>query len=169
MRINNGFRLLVLALALIPFALGCNNQPTQVAGDPPGSEHGHDHDHDHGETGPNGGHLIELGEEEYHAELVHDEKGDGTEVTVYILDGEAMKPVPIKQESIKINVAVKDGEPSQFELKAVPGDDPAAGASKFTIDDALLAGALKSEEAECKLNLTINGKQYVGDLEHHHH
>ncbi len=43
--------------------------------------------HSHPTEGPHHGTLIELGKEEYHAELVHDDKM----VTIYILDSAAKK------------------------------------------------------------------------------
>ena len=56
------------------------------------AEHGHVHGHAH-DHGPNGGCLIELGEEEFHAEALFDEKDH--KVVLFILDGEAKKAVAI--------------------------------------------------------------------------
>ena len=167
MRFDTGLRALVATMALASLMLGCQGS-NNADGTSPDADHDHaHHDHDeHGELGPHGGHLIELGDEEYHAELVHDEEGGGTAVTVYILDGEAVKQVPIELQSIKINVASQEGAPRQFELMAVGGKPTA---SAFSIEDARLAAALKDEhEADCKLSVTIAGKQYVGRLEHDH-
>ena len=49
----------------------------------PPAAHEHDHGHAHPSEGPHHGALIELGKEDYHAEIVHDEKTDT--VTIYIL------------------------------------------------------------------------------------
>src|SRR5262245_58424562 len=55
----------------------------------------------HTHTGPNGGRLIVLGDEDYHAELVIDHtKG---EVTVRVLDKTGRKPVGIEQRTITLN------------------------------------------------------------------
>ena len=59
-------------------------------------------DHAHPEHGPHEGMLIELGKEEYHAELVHDDAA-GT-VTIYLLDGSAKNAVPITPEEVVINL-----------------------------------------------------------------
>ena len=47
--------------------------------------------HAHPSEGPHHGTLVELGNEEFHAEVVHDDKS----VTVYVLDAGATKAVPI--------------------------------------------------------------------------
>jgi len=48
--------------------------------------------HEHGDAGPHGGHLVELGEEEYHAEVVLDVKSKA--VSVYILSSDPQKAAP---------------------------------------------------------------------------
>src|SRR6476661_3501394 len=84
---------------------GCNStanhsEKTPKAGDA--------HDHEHHHHGPHNGHLMELGEEEYHAEWTHDESG---KVTFYILDSEAKKEVPIAADEITIGVKIGDNAP----------------------------------------------------------
>src|SRR5688572_7448179 len=96
-----------LGLLLIPLALiwivGCSKR---ISGDPPalppGTEHGHDdHDHhEHAHLGPNGGHLLELGNEQFHAEWTHDD--DSGKLTVYILDAAGKELVPIAAEKVTI-------------------------------------------------------------------
>ncbi len=71
--------------------------------------------HSHPTEGPHHGTLIELGKEEYHAELVHDDKM----VTIYILDSAAKTAVPIDSLELVINL-VHDGKPEQFKLAASP-------------------------------------------------
>ncbi len=61
--------------------------------------------HDHSSEGPHHGTLVELGKEEYHAEVVH----AGDVVTVYILDARAEKAVPIEATEVTINV-LHDGK-----------------------------------------------------------
>lgn len=119
--------------------------------------------HDHPSTGPHGGELIELGEEEYHAELVHE-----NDVTVYFLDGSAKSAAPIEAAEIVINVS-HDGKAEQFRLTA-QGDagDPAGKSSRFVSSDAELLADVKGEDAEVELVVAINGKQYRGALEHEH-
>jgi hypothetical protein len=86
--------------------------------------------------------LIELGSnEEYHAELVHDEATH--RVTVYILDGAAKKNVPISQPELVINM-VSGGAPQQFKLPAVTqANEWPSMASCFQLEDTKLCDALE--------------------------
>src|SRR5437867_2390784 len=80
----------------------------------------HDHEHDHAHHGPHNGHLMEIGEEEYHAEWTHDESG---KVTFYILDSGAKKEVPIAAEEITIDVKIGENAPKTYKLQAVNPTD----------------------------------------------
>ena len=153
----------VMLAAVVSVGLtGCSSAPTDTGGDTSG-EHGHDHGHDHPTEGPHDGSLIELGEEEYHAELVHDD--DAGSVTIYILDSAAKKEVAIEAAEVTINVQ-HDGQGAQFKL---PADGAMDGkAVKFVSTDAALAEALDSEGAEPQLVVSIDGKQYRGSVAHDH-
>jgi len=123
-------------------------------------------EHAHPSEGPHHGGLIELGNEEYHAELVHDE--DAGSVTIYILDGAATTQVPIDAKEITIN-AKHDGKPEQFSLSASPdANDPQGKSSRFVSNDEELAHHLDEEGAEPRLVLSINGKSYRGTIAHDH-
>jgi hypothetical protein len=130
----------------------------------------HSHHHDHGDIGPNGGHLIELGDGDFHAEWLHeDETG---KVTVIVLDGNCDNEVGISAESINIDVAVADASaPQSYQLRAIgrsEGNEPTA--SRFELTDESLLVALKvGEGVTATLNLDIDGKQYMGRIEHHEH
>jgi hypothetical protein len=120
----------------------------------------------HPTEGPHHGSLIELGGEEYHGELVHDETG-GT-VTVYVLDGSAKKVVPIDSPAVTINVKHAGGA-SQFQLAAQADEtDPEGRSSRFVTDDAELGKLLDAEGAEARLTLKIEGKSYSGAIAHEH-
>lgn len=128
--------------------------------------HGHDHGaHAHPSEGPHHGDLVELGNEEYHAEMVH---GEGGAITVYILDGAAKAAVPVEATEILLNVT-HDGKPEQFRLPAMPeATDPTGKSSKFNLVNADLAKHLDDEHTTAKLVVTITGKQYTGKVEHKH-
>ncbi|HEX5103606.1 MAG TPA: hypothetical protein VFV87_07345 [Pirellulaceae bacterium] len=158
--------------------VGCDKTiPPNVS--PAESEHhegdGHEHGemehgeegHSHPTEGPHHGHLIELGEEEYHAELAHD---DATKtVTVYLLDKEAKAPVAIPDPEISLNLVV-DGQPMQFKLKAAPQEgDPAGQASMFSITDETVLEAHDAPKTTGNLNVTISGKEYSAKIEHAAH
>lgn len=161
------WRLFVTALTLAGF-VGCG-QPAAPPPAPSSEEHHKEdgHEHGHATEGPHHGHLIELGEEEYHAELTHDEAT--SKVTIYLLDSGAKDSVPTAAAEVTINFAV-DGKPKQFILLAVPdANDPPGQSSRFELANADLHEALEADNAEGRLNVTINDKEFVGSIEHQAH
>lgn len=153
---------LLLAVAM---ASGCTQNVSGPATPPAnnGDEHA---EHAHPTKGPHGADLIELGNEEYHAELVHDDAA-GT-VTIYILDAHAETAVPIDAAELTINLK-HEGQVEQFKLAASPeATDPQGKSSRFTSSDAELGEDLEHEGAEPRLVVTINDKQYRGKIEHDH-
>lgn len=170
----------MLGAALALTGCGTSTPPADPPATPAGtSEHtegdGHDrgekgHDeaaHAHPSKGPHHGHLIELGQGEYHAELTHD---DATKtVTVYLLDKEAKASVAIADAEIALNLVV-DGQPLQAKLAANPQEgDPSGQSSRFTITDEVVLEAHDAPRTTGRLNVTIAGKAYTGSVEHHEH
>jgi hypothetical protein len=141
---------------------GCSRGPaTAPAGDTTAAEHEHDHE------GPHGGHIIELGTENHHAELTHDEESH--RVGVYILDGAAKQAAPIAAESVTINVA-QDGEPTQYILPAVAQDgDGEGGASYFELVSEplckIVCGESEAKTTTARISININGKPFIGIIE----
>ena len=147
--------------------------------------------HAHPTHGPHGGDLIELGNEEYHAELVHPHGHDDdahqkkeadvaqddddhaahehAEITIYILDGAAKNAVSIAASEVTLNLT-HDGKPEQFKLAASPEESEAEGkSSRFTSADKVLLELFhESEHLEGTLVLSIDGKSYRGKLAHSH-
>jgi len=159
---------LCAALAIGSFCLtGCSNEPKIVTPEVPTDTEGkHVHDHGHGHHGPHDGHIIELGNEEYHAELVHDDAAH--KVTVYILDGGLENAVPIEAESITINLKV-DGAPKQFTLAAAPLDGEADGkSSRFEIENEELLHELEEEGSEPELAFSFGDQSFRGAIEMGH-
>jgi hypothetical protein len=142
---------------------GCssNKTPTLVG------EHGHQHIH-----GPHDGELIEIGEGQYYAEMIHDDQA-GT-VTIYILDKSHEKPIPIEAGAITIKM-VANATPVEFKLAAKPQEgDPEGKSSQFESREQALGLALDNEQAERELIIPIGGKPYQAKFahfedEHHHH
>ena len=150
---------LLLAVAL---STGCNSKPSEPAAKSTTVEAGHA-EHDHPATGPHGGELIELGGEEYHAELTHEK-----EAIVYLLDGSAKAAAPVDAAEVTINLS-HDGKGEQFRLAASrEANDPEGTSSRFTSDDAELLKDLQEGHAEVALVISIDGKQYRGNLAHEH-
>lgn len=157
--------------------LGCNGNGDSAS--PSGDDHsehahdgeheedGHDGEHAHPTEGPHHGSLIELGNEEYHAELLHDEQSGA--VTIYILDGSAKNSVPIVATEITINLK-HDGRGEQFKLAASPDEgDPQGKSSRFVSNDPELGSDLDHEGAEARLVLDVAGKSFTGEIGHHDH
>ncbi len=121
------------------------------------------HVHDHGHHGPHDGHVIELGDEKYHAELVHDDAAH--KVTVYILDGSVKNAVPIEATELIINLKA-DGKPMQFKLPAVPMDGETAGkSSRFELVSEELLHEMEEQGAEPRLSFMIGEEQFMGNIE----
>ena len=201
---KNLFKTALASLAMASFVLsGCvdssTSQPTTSAPTTATGEHHEGDGDDHGENahahpseGPHGGELIELGNEEYHAELVHP-KGHGDDahahekdgdaghkdahahgdhdhagITIYIRDGSAMNTVAIDSTEITLNLS-HDGKLEQFKLAAMPTKTDAKGkSSRFASDDKDLLEHFHEEEIHGTLVLTINGKSYRGKVAHDH-
>jgi hypothetical protein len=122
--------------------------------------------HNHPTKGPHGGALIELGSEEYHVEMVHDDAA-GT-VTFYVLDSKAEKAVPISAAEVVVNLK-HAGKPEQFKVPAqADTGDPAGKSSRFVSKDKELAEDLDAEGADAELVLSIDDKPFRGKIAHHH-
>lgn len=120
--------------------------------------------HAHASVGPHGGSLIELGNETYHGEILHDD----SQVTIYVLNGSADQQVAIAAAEIAINGS-SDGSPMQFSLAATPDEgDPTNRSSRFVGSDSGLVAMLDAENAKAQLVVSIEGKSYRGAIAHRH-
>ena len=142
---------------------GCGKGP---AGSEAGAP-GHAHDHVHEEEGPHGGHIIEIGAKDHHAELVHDEASH--KVGVYVLDGDAITATPIEAESVNINVA-EDGVSSQYVLPPVPQSGDADGTSSYfeLVSEPLckvVCGESEAKSVQARVSIKIGERPYVGLIE----
>jgi hypothetical protein len=158
-----------LGLLSVVCLTGCGSSTT-VEKQAPSAAKEHDHDHEHPSEGPHHGQLIELGKEEYHAELTMDEIEHV--VTVFLLDSAAKKAVGSDAKVITINLMV-DGKPAQFTLPAKPqAEDKEGQASRYELADEALAHGLEGKEPKGRINIAVGGKDYTGEIgpiEHHDH
>jgi hypothetical protein len=122
---------------------------------------GHD-DHDHG-AGPHGGAIVELGADEYHAEVVVDTKSHA--LRVYLLGPDAKTATPVAATE----VTIKTEDNQSLSLKAKPQDGDVAGkaslfelADEKAVDDLAKAGYLHGS-----LQMEIDGKPFRGDVDAH--
>jgi hypothetical protein len=122
--------------------------------------------HAHPDHGPHGGPLIELGNEKYHAELLHDEKAQT--ITVYVLDGKAKNEVPLPAKFVRINIK-RAGKGEQYQLKPAPQKHETAGkTARFVLKDNTLCDRLHAEGIDARLVIEIEGKSYSGRVAHSH-
>jgi len=153
----------LLSVGSLLILSGCTSKPAAEHG---GEEH---HHHVHG---PHEGELIEIGNEEYHAELLTE---DNNKVTIYVLDGKGEKPVPIVAEPITISMVVNASTP-EFSLDPKPQEsDPAGKSSRFESTKPDLGVALGNPDAKRELKLKVGEKEYKAEFphfdeeEHHKH
>jgi hypothetical protein len=161
----------LLAIVAATMFSGCGTASVDKEHASKGHHEGDGHGHTaeaHSEIGPHGGHLIELGSNEaFHAELLHDDTTH--RVTVYILDGKAKADVPIPQPELVVNI-VSAGNPKQFKLMAAPlATELRDTASCFQLENEELCTALDATDCKGRLAVNIDGKQYVGEIQHHDH
>lgn len=151
----------VTALSILVLAFGCG--PKAPLQSPVTTAHSHSHE----ALGPNGGHLLPLGDEEYHLEWKHDD--DAELVTLFVLDGAAKELVPIEADSITISVKVE--ETTNYTLLAVDPSGEPPRSSQFQLKNAELIAMLgmAGQGAEPKVTVPIGGKEFVGVFEHHDH
>lgn len=138
---------------------GSSNPPTPAAS----SEDGHHHHHH--EEGPHGGHLVELGEEAYHAEWTHDEAAEL--ITVYFLDSSGKNDVTeaVSDVSIVRTLAGND-EPITVALTPVDG---AANAFMVKDEHLLVALDMVGGGVEATIHANIGGTEFTGQFEKHEH
>ena len=122
-----------------------------------------EHDHDHGAKGPHGGSLVELGAEQYHAEIVLDH--DAHVLRVFLLGPDAKTAAPVAATELAIASEGKDA----WTLKAVPQEGDGDGkASRFElIDDAIVHDLLEAKFLHGDLRVTIGDTPFSGRIDMH--
>lgn len=151
-------------------AVGCSSKQSGDATHH--KDDGHDHSeakdkHDHPEDGPHKGQLIELGAEEYHLEVTHDEATHT--ITFYLLDNKAKNSVTTTDLDLVLNLKV-NGKPSQFVVPAAPQDsDPKGESSRYVLSSEELHEALEAPTTTGRVTLVIAEKPYAGQYSHHDH
>ncbi len=154
-----------LGLAIFVLAAGCNSdsgyQPIPKGTKPVEAPHEHEH-------GPHGGHLVELGQEDYHAEVVFDAKKAA--ITVYLLDSSAKKPSPTEAKQVVLTLTL-DGKPHKLPAPAAPQPgDPEGKSSRFELaGNADVKSHVKDEEdLKGTVEATIGGRSFTGPIVHEH-
>ncbi|MEZ6138457.1 MAG: hypothetical protein R3C53_26540 [Pirellulaceae bacterium] len=130
--------------------------PAPAAETTPGADaHVHDHSHD---TGPHGGHLVDLQPGNIHAEWTHDD--DTHEIKVFLDDFDADKI-----QSAKFLVEIPEADTEEFPLTATD--------SGWTVtSEALMTNLNMGESVTVKLVVVDDSGEYSAKMEpheHHHH
>lgn len=156
---------------------GCSAGSSDVTPPTPADshdDHGHDHGHSHGHghdhesLGPNGGHVLAFGDEEFHAEWIHDDESG--KLTVILLDKDAKQEITTSAESVTIEVKIGDSPSREYVLPALVGEAPDAGNSRFEVTKPPLITALKiGEGVEVTMHVELDGKPFSAKIEHHDH
>jgi len=122
--------------------------------------------HSHAEHGPHGGELLEIGKEEFHAELVIDETKK--QLAIFLMDSKVKDFVALDVPFLAVNLKMA-GKPVQMKLKPMPQEiDKPGFASRFGITSKELLDALHGGHADAKLALKIGSKAYAVKLVHDH-
>ncbi|BBM83146.1 ZrgA family zinc uptake protein [Candidatus Uabimicrobium amorphum] len=142
-------KIVIVALCCVLSFCGCNEGKT------PDSNTGDNHHH-HSHNPQYGGLLIEVGDHFAHAEMA---LKDG-KLTLYILDGEAENNVRLEQESVRVNVKVKE-ENLELDLKGVANEltgETAKNTSQFSATHEKLKGV--EEFTAVVASCTIKGQKF---------
>jgi hypothetical protein len=152
MNLRDSILLLAVLTILVP---GCGDKPAAKApsGDA-GKAAAHEHDH-----GPNGGEILELGEEEGHLEMIHDHIGGN--VTVHVFGKDLKTPVAVTAPTIVVQT--KDGM-KEFSLTPL-GDAPGGKSTSWKGGHAGLA----VDPWVGRIRVTIGGKEFQSPLENPDH
>ena len=138
----------------------------QVFGQQKDSSKEHDHGHEHVSHGPHDGELLEVGKEEFHIELVIDEKKKL--VVIYLLDKAAKSYVEIDAPFVPVNLLIA-GKPMQIKLKSMPQEEDKKGLSScFGAVSPELLDALHAPKSNPRIALKLQNKSYTVKITHDH-
>ncbi len=168
--------LVLLAIAgLLTGGIGCGGgdnlqefDDAHIKPADPGAHDHHHHHHDEEHKAPHGGTLVALGDHQYHAEIAWDETAKT--ITVYVLDGEAEKAVPIDVEEIVLAVGIgKDAETHKFTAKPQENDGDGKCSRFVSSDKALFDKFHDSESTSGQIDLPIGENTFPVVVAHDHH
>ena len=168
--------LVLLAIAgLLTGGIGCGGgdnlqefDDAHIKPADPGAHDHHHHHHDEEHKAPHGGTLVALGDHQYHAEIAWDETAKT--ITVYVLDGEAEKAVPIDAKEIVLAIGIgKNAETHKFTAKPQENDGDGKCSRFVSSDKALFDKFHDSESTSGQIDLPIGEKTFPGVVAHDHH
>lgn len=157
--------LTLLSSGLLIGGIGCSGgksdykKPSELTKAPPAHDHGHDHGH---EKGPHGGSLVELGKEEFHAEVLVDH--DAHSLKVFVLGKDAKSAVPTSAKEVTLTAGKET-----WTLKAAPQKTDGEGKSSVfeLVDHDVIHAILDSKAIHGKVRVMIDDKPFLGDVDYH--
>src|SRR5690606_5075232 len=169
-------RRLLLLVVIAGLAVSFSGCPVKKGGSGTGSgnneqpeaeHHGHSHD-----EGPSGGHVIPLGDEEYHVEWLHDDE-EGL-LTFIVLDSTMENEVPIDAENIVVDLTLEneagEKQTQKVLIPAVGRTEENQKSARFELaDKAAMYNITENEKVDAVLHVTIGGKEYSAPIEHDAH
>ena len=167
-------RLSLVSGVALSLLIGCGGgddfqefSPSDIKPADPGA-HDHHHHHDEDHEAPHGGTLVALGDHQYHAEIAWDEQAKT--ITVYVLDGEAEKAVPISAGEIILAIGTGDNvQKHTFAAKPQEGDGDGKS-SRFVSADKDLFGTFHDDDSTTgQIDLTIGETTYAVRVAHEEH
>ncbi|MGE3313961.1 MAG: hypothetical protein AB7O26_02515 [Planctomycetaceae bacterium] len=168
MRLNTLSGCLATA-SLLVFAAGCDAGKKGDFKEVPKGTKVVETAHHHHEHGPHGGHIIELGDEEYHAEVAPN--AEKKVIDIYLLGPDGKKPQTTDAKEASLNLTIA-GKPHQLKATAAPlKGEPEGQSSHFeaAVKDEIRTDVSNVEALRGQLVVTIGGKQYTGKLDDHDH
>ncbi len=119
----------------------------------------------HVHVAPHGGHLIEVGSHQFNVEVLFD--AATKDLTLYVLDAHAENPLPVAKADLLFELEHGTDE-EVIDLTPVPqSGDPEGKASKFTASgNEHLKEVADIEGLHAHVHLTVDGKEYEGELSH---
>lgn len=156
-----------LILAVLGFVVGCGETKPADTASKSGDAEKHKVDenaHVGHEHGPNGGEVIELGDEAYHLEWDRDDKTDT--VTFYLLDKDLKNVTESDAKEIKIVSKVGEKE-NTYTVPHVASESETAKSWKFELaDKALITALVAPEGVTNQLTISVGGKEFSATIKH---
>ncbi len=120
-------------------------------------------DHEHGAKGPHGGGIVELGDEEYHAEVLVDH--DSESVIVYVLGKDAKTAEAVAAADLSVGLEGK--EPLTLKAASQSGDGEGKASKFVLVDHDLVHTLMDAGFLHGDLRITIGDKPYIGHIDYH--
>jgi hypothetical protein len=155
----------ILAVATMAGAIGCDTPQSQFKPADQLPTAPADHGHSHGESaeGPHHGALVELGEEEFHAEIVVNGKAHSLKLYLLGPDGKTAASTTAAEATL----AVEGG--ATLTLKAVEGQPEGMNTVFEVVDEKAVHEIAEAEFIHGELKISVGEKAFSAHVDAHFH